>query len=212
MSLNSGARGFRRAPSLFRNGLEQLKTRYQGIEARLEAITLPERFKGTIVEKWATYWKNLVIDYKEMVLDTGRGMRDRPVRSTIYVSLLAAAGYCGANNPSETDFYDQYRRAYNQLSLVHPTCQNPVASRHITFLERCHNEGILRRLSLGVVSFLWLDNYDKGLSIYKAVCPYLQPRYLTFHERIVDVGFNGKWWQLERKMVDYDINEENLGS
>uniref|UniRef100_A0A2M4BZP2 Mitochondrial import inner membrane translocase subunit Tim29 n=1 Tax=Anopheles marajoara TaxID=58244 RepID=A0A2M4BZP2_9DIPT len=212
MSLNSGARGFRRAPSLFRNGLELVKTRYQGIEARLEAITLPERFKGTIVEKWATYWRNLVIDYKEMVLDTGRGMRDRPVRSTIYVSLLAAAGYCGANNPSETDFYDQYRRAYNQLSLVHPTCQNPVASQHITFLERCHNEGILRRLSLGVVSFLWLDNYDRGLAIYKAVCPYLQPHYLTFHERIVDVGFNGKWWQLERKMVDYDINEENLGS
>uniref|UniRef100_A0AAG5CYH0 Mitochondrial import inner membrane translocase subunit Tim29 n=1 Tax=Anopheles atroparvus TaxID=41427 RepID=A0AAG5CYH0_ANOAO len=206
----SGARGFRRAPSLIRNGVEQIKARYDSLQTRIDSITLPERFKGTIVEKWATYWKNLVIDYKEMVIDTGRSMRDRPVRSGIYVSLLASATYAGVNNPSEADFYDQYRRAYNELSLVHPACQNPVASQHLTFLERCHNEGIIRRLSLGVVSFIWLDNYDKGLAIYKAMCPYLQPRYLTFHQRIIDVGFNGKFWTLERKMVDYDINEENL--
>uniref|UniRef100_A0A182PH27 Mitochondrial import inner membrane translocase subunit Tim29 n=1 Tax=Anopheles epiroticus TaxID=199890 RepID=A0A182PH27_9DIPT len=210
MSLNSGTRGFRRAPSLFRNTFEQLKSRYDSLQARLDAITFPERYKGTILEKWAMYWKNLVIDYKEMVIDTGRTMRNRPVRSGVYVSLLAGSLYAGAHNPSETDFYDQFRRAYNQLSLVHQTCQNPIASQHLTFLERCHNEGILRRLSLGVVSFLWLDNYDKGLAIYKAVCPYLQPRYLTFHERIIDVGFNGKFWVLERKMIDYDINEENL--
>ncbi|XP_058061679.1 mitochondrial import inner membrane translocase subunit Tim29 [Anopheles bellator] len=210
MSLKSSARGFRKAPSLLRNALEQVKTRYNTVQARLDAITLPERFKGTIVEKWATYWKNLAIDYREMVIDTGRGMRDRPVRSTVYLTLLTAAGYSGANNPSERDFYDQFRRSYNELSLVHPTCQNPVASQHVTFLERCHNEGLLRRLSLGVVSFMWLDNYDKGLATYKAICPYLKPRYLTFHERIVDVGFNGRWRLLERKMLDYDINEENV--
>jgi hypothetical protein len=53
-----------------------------------------------------------------------------------------------------------------------------------------------------------LDNYDGDLAVYKATCSYLKPKYLTFHERIVDVGFVGKWWKLQEYMIDYDINDE----
>ena len=32
--------------------------------------------------------------------------------------------------------------------------------------------------------------------------------YLDFYDRIVDVGWLGKWWILEEKMKDRDINPE----
>ncbi|XP_062565387.1 mitochondrial import inner membrane translocase subunit Tim29 [Armigeres subalbatus] len=203
-------RSVRYASSFFRNNVDAIKQKRTDLKTRLDAIQFPEKYKGTIWEKWATYWKNLVRDYKEMAIDTGKTMRERPVRSGIYLTLLGGTYYCCATNPDEADFVDRFRQCTNELQLVHPSCQNPTAAQHIQFLQRCYNEGIIRRISLGVVSFIWLDNFDRGVAIYKAICPYLQPRYMTFHERIVDVGFNNEWWMMQKKMVDYDINEENL--
>ncbi|XP_055546579.1 mitochondrial import inner membrane translocase subunit Tim29 [Wyeomyia smithii] len=203
-------RNTRLLSSLVRNNLEAWKQKQADIQSRINSITFPEKYKGTIWEKWAMYWKNLLMDYKEVILDTGRTMQQRPVRSAVYVTLLGSTYYCCVNNPSETDFAERFRQCRNELALVHPTCQNPETTSHILFLQQAYNEGIVRRISLGVVSFIWLDNFDRGVAIYKAICPYLKPRYITFHERIIDIGFNNEWWLLKRKMVDYDINEENL--
>ncbi|XP_058839185.1 mitochondrial import inner membrane translocase subunit Tim29-like [Topomyia yanbarensis] len=203
-------RKIRFASSFARNNLESLKEKRAALQNRLDALEFPEKYKGTIWEKWAKYWKNLFIDYKEVVIDTGRTMHQRPVRSGIYLTLLGSGYYCCANNPDESDFLQRFRNCENELSLVHTICQNPETVAHILFLQRAFNEGIIRRISLGVVSFIWLDNFDRGVAIYKAICPYLQPRYLTFWERIIDVGFNNEWWMLKKKMVDYDVNEENI--
>lgn len=32
--------------------------------------------------------------------------------------------------------------------------------------------------------------------------------YLDYYDRIVDVGWLGKWWILEKKMEDMDVNPE----
>ncbi|XP_053696006.1 mitochondrial import inner membrane translocase subunit Tim29 [Sabethes cyaneus] len=210
MMSNMNFRNIRLISSVVRSNLEVLKQKQADVQSKINSITFPEKYKGTILEKWATYWKNLLIDYKEVILDTGRTMRQRPVRSAVYVTLLGSSYYCCATNPTETDFAESFRKCNNELALVHPQCQNPETTAHILFLQQAHNEGIIRRISLGVISFIWLDNYDRGVAIYKAICPYLKPRYMTFHERIVDVGFNNRWWLLKRKMIDYDINEENL--
>lgn len=85
--------------------------------------------------------------------------------------------------------------------------RNPVTENYVTWVEQCFNEGIVRRLNLGIVSFMWLDNFDRATAVYKATCPYLKPRFVTFYQRIIDIGFMDRWWFLEEKMNDYDINE-----
>lgn len=70
------------------------------------------------------------------------------------------------------------------------------------------NIAFLFRLSLGFCSLLWLDNYSKVCGVYKSQCEYLKPRYLTMHERIVDVGFLGKWLVIGKKMEEFDINPQ----
>lgn len=37
------------------------------ILSKLPRMQLPEKFKGTIVEKWANYWTGLARDYKGML-------------------------------------------------------------------------------------------------------------------------------------------------
>lgn len=85
--------------------------------------------------------------------------------------------------------------------------RNPMSVQYVQWLGQCYNEGIVRRMNLGIVSLIWLDDYDEMCSLYKAVCPYLKTRYLTFYQRVVDIGFLDKWWILENKMEDYDVNE-----
>lgn len=88
--------------------------------------------------------------------------------------------------------------------------RNPVAVKHIKFLEKCYNENVVRYMNLGILSFIWVDDYDNTCANYRATCSYLRPRYMTFYQRIIDVGFLNRWWISEEKMRDYDVNEEEF--
>lgn len=39
------------------------------VTSKLPRIQLPEKLKGTIVERWANYWKGLASDYKGKILN-----------------------------------------------------------------------------------------------------------------------------------------------
>ena len=93
---------------------------------------------------------------------------------------------------------------------VGESIRNPTAVEHIKYMDECYNMNTVRRMNLGIFSLIWIDNYDSTCAHYKATCKYLKPRYLTFHERIVDVGILDTWWNWESKMKDYDINEEEF--
>jgi hypothetical protein len=192
------------------SGANTLRSNINKAQDKLNSIELPEKYKGTIIEKWTKYWKQLVTDYKEMFLDTGREMKNKPFKTSVYATLLGGSYYCCKNNPDEQTYFEEIRKYNNDMMLVSEATQNPTSTEYLKFIERCNNQGILRRLTLGVVSFIWLDNYDKNLALYKSTCTYLKPEYLTFHERIIDVGFLNKFWKLTEKMVDYDINEANI--
>lgn len=187
-----------------------LKTKLNAIQSRLNNFEVPERFKGTVVEKWMSYWKGVVNDYRDVFLDVGKQMKEKPIRASIYSALGASAIYSFKHNPSECDFTEQLREYNNKMVLVDPVCHNSTSSQYLIFLERCCNEGIIRRLNIGLCSVMWLDNYDRAINLYKATCSYTQPELLTWHKRIIDIGFLDKWWQVKRKMIDYDINDDNF--
>lgn len=167
---------------------------------------LPERFKGTIVEKWAKYWEGLIHDYSEVFRDTVQQSRERPYRTAFYFTLTSGLVYAGKNNPTEMDHRDQVLDYQNLIGLVGKPIRNPKAEVYLKTLEDSYNFGLIRRFSFGFFSIIWLDNFDKAVGLYKAQCEYLKPKYLTFYERIIDVGFLNKFWILERRMLDYDTN------
>lgn len=171
-----------------------------------QRFKFPERLKGGIMEKWANYWKQLYFDYKEVALDVGREAKQKPLKTTFYGLLSGSTYLCVKNNPDETSFISQLRLYNSEMILVHESCHKKESAQHLKFLQQCLNAGLIRRLSLGVISFIWIDNYDETLALYKATCPYLKPKYLQFHDRIIDIGFWNKWWKLDEVMKDYDVN------
>lgn len=187
-----------------------VKTKLNTVQNRFTNFEIPERFKGTLVEKWMLYWKGLFNDYRDVFLNVGKQIKEKPIRASIYGALGGSAVYSFKHNPSETDFIEQLRSHNAKMVLMDPVCHNPTSSQYLIFLERCYNEGIVRRLSVGVFSMLWLENYDRALNLYKATCSFTKPDLLTWHNRVIDIGFLDKWWKIDEKMIDYDINEENF--
>jgi hypothetical protein len=119
---------------------------------------------------------------------------------------LGFMAYCAHSNPDEQSFRDKFLFHTNEMALVGESIRNPLAVDHIRFVETCYNKGEIRKLSLGIISFIWISDYDKSSGLYQAHCDYLQPKFATFHERIVDIGFLGQWWILQRTMKDFDVN------
>ncbi|CAK9818412.1 Mitochondrial import inner membrane translocase subunit Tim29 [Anthophora plagiata] len=170
----------------------------------------PQKLKETFPERWRVYWKNVHADYKDVVLNSAKSCKEHPIRTSIYVSLLASCVYLHKCNPDESSFKENLLQNTMKIMQVGEAIRNPISEYHVKWLEQCYNEGIVRWMNLGVISLIWLDDYNKGCSLYKAICPYLKIQYSTFYQRVVDFGFLGKWWILENKMIDYDINEKEF--
>lgn len=203
------------ATKLFRFSIQSIKSfktnsLKEKTKLRIEDFEVPERYKGKIVEKWLLYWKGLCIDYRDVLYDVLKSMKEKPIRASTYSTIGIGSIYCAKNNPNENDFRDTVLHHVNDMVLVNETCHNPQSAQYLMFLEKCTNAGIIRRMNLGICSLLWLDNYDEACKLYKATCTYTKLDYLSLKDRIIDVGFVGKWWKLNENMIDYDINENSL--
>ena len=171
-----------------------------------DKLVLPEKYKGTAIEKWTKYWKQVVKDYIDVTKDIVKSAQDRPRRAMVLYGSGGFALYCITVNPTYQDYLAQLRNYQCEMTFVAEPVRSPTAVKYLQFLESNHNEGRLRRMSLGVFSIMWIADYNKDLNLYKAICKYLGPEILTFHTRIVDFGILEKWWIMDRKMVDYDVN------
>ncbi|XP_008055776.1 mitochondrial import inner membrane translocase subunit Tim29 [Carlito syrichta] len=62
----------------------------------------------------------------------------------------------------------------------------------------------------GLCSLVYEAPCDAQASLYQARCRYLQPRWVDFPGRVLDVGFAGRWWVLRARMHDCDINDDEF--
>ncbi|XP_045775389.1 mitochondrial import inner membrane translocase subunit Tim29 [Maniola jurtina] len=169
-------------------------------------VKLPDKVKGTILEKWANYWKNLVIDYRQMFQDLRTDMQEDPRKALKWTMGIVTVFTLAQNNPNELDFKDHMKRITNEVILVSEECRNPVSLQHLQYLQQCYNEGVVHYMSLGIVSFMYTSSLNDSCDLYKAHCSYLKPSYLSIFSRIVDVGFLGQWWNIYIKTTNYDVN------
>ncbi|XP_028175423.1 mitochondrial import inner membrane translocase subunit Tim29 [Ostrinia furnacalis] len=174
--------------------------------ANVGRIKFPEKFKGTIIEKWADYWKNLFIDYRQMLQDLRTDIQDEPIKALKWTAGIATVVLLARNNPNEMDFKDYLKRITNEVVLVSEECQNPTSVGHLRFLDTCYNEGLIHYRNLGVASIMYTSELNNECDLYKGQCSYLQPTYFSFPSRIVDVGIMGRWWNIYIKTNNYDVN------
>ncbi|KAK5855701.1 hypothetical protein PBY51_007356 [Eleginops maclovinus] len=164
-----------------------------------------ERLKKS---KAAVWCRGLLTDYKEACREVVVGSRERPIKASIYFSLLGGTWACFYTRPDKQAFEATLLDCSGQLGLLSPWIRNGTSDGHIQSLVKLRNEGRLRVVSLGLLSLVYQADYDPDATLYEAECSNLSVPWRELHERVLDVGFVGRWWVLASKMKDYDVNEE----
>ncbi|KAJ8345829.1 hypothetical protein SKAU_G00300220 [Synaphobranchus kaupii] len=166
-----------------------------------------ERLRNSRVAGWC---RGLLGDYKEACREVVVGSWERPFKASVYLSLLGGAWACYLTNPDDTSFETSLLESANQLGLLSPWVRSGTSDGHVQGLVRLRNAGRLRHASLGVASLTYRADYDPTASLYEARCSFLSVPWAELHDRVLDVGFAGRWWVLDAKMKDYDVNEEEF--
>uniref|UniRef100_A0A8C8RWT1 Translocase of inner mitochondrial membrane 29 n=1 Tax=Pelusios castaneus TaxID=367368 RepID=A0A8C8RWT1_9SAUR len=156
------------------------------------------------------WWKSLLHDYAEACKDVALGVKQRPGKAGMYLSLLAGATICSFKVPCDTSFESSLLEASGSLLLLSPWVRNGGSEGHVQRLLKLRNQGQLRYQSLVFFALMYQAPFDVETDLYQAHCKYLKPRWMEFPGRVLDVGFLGRWWVLRSKMRDSDINEEEF--
>ncbi|XP_014871243.1 mitochondrial import inner membrane translocase subunit Tim29 [Poecilia latipinna] len=164
-----------------------------------------ERLKRSKAGVWCG---SLLSDYKEAFREMVVGAWERPLKSSVYLSLLGGAYVCFHTKPDQSSFEAALLERSNQLSLLSPWIRNGISDGHVQSLVKLRNEGRLRYASLGLLSVVYRADYDPDATLYEARCSNLSVPWRELPQRVLDVGFTGCWWMLDSKMKDYDINND----
>ncbi|XP_029014053.1 mitochondrial import inner membrane translocase subunit Tim29 [Betta splendens] len=166
-----------------------------------------EALKGSKAGVWC---RSLLSDYKEACREILVGARDRPVKASLYATLLGGALACSHTTPDYSSFEATFLDRSAQLGLLSPWNRSSTSDGHMQSLAKLRNEGRLRHISLGLLSLIYYADFDPNVTLYEAQCSNLSVRWRDLPQRVLDVGFAGRWWNLDSKMQDYDINEEEF--
>lgn len=138
------------------------------------------------------------------------GAWERPVKASVYVALLGGAWACFYTKPDRMSFEGALLDCSNQLALLSPWIRNGTADGFVQSVVKLRNEGRLRHASLGLLSLVYSAGYDPDAALYEARCSNLSEPWWDFPRRVLDVGFAGRWWILDSKMQDYDMNPDEF--
>ena len=173
-----------------------------------QPFKMPERLKGGRIERYVTFWQNLARDYKEAGQEIVAGAKAKPLKASIYGTILGLGLYANKHNPDEQSFRTHLINTHLDLTMVPHSNMNPKSTSHQHEITRCMNAGLLRFWNFGIFTLIWRDNYSLQYGHVKANCKYLQTGYLDVFTqgRIVDIGFLDRWWLTEQAMTEYDVN------
>lgn len=167
------------------------------------------RFKlPTRIQQWGQPFRNILLDYYEVSQDIIKSIKTHRVRSAFSLFCFGGVVYSFKQVPDEFSYYGELLDWSNELSLVNEMEQNRVSKSHIDGVLDLYSNQRLRYVNLGLVAIVMeIPSYPECKN-YHNTCSHLQPRWWTFYKRIIDVGIYGRWIVIQRKMVDYDINDE----
>lgn len=173
----------------------------------MSKITSFFKTKGSSFKNWVVDKSRPIFnDYKEAASDCVTEGKNRPIKTIIYCLLAGGGVYAYKTAPSEQHFQGSLNEASNDLITISESLVNKQADSHVQNLYKLQAQDMLRYQWLGLFSVVYDSDYSAHNRNFISQCKYSNPRWNEKHKRIVDVGFCDKWWVLDYKMTDYDLN------
>ncbi|XP_069126354.1 mitochondrial import inner membrane translocase subunit Tim29-like [Argopecten irradians] len=170
--------------------------------------SLPEKWKGGKIEKIANYFQTILRDYHMVYTDTVQYMREHRLKSSLWLSLLGTTGALIATNPSppKDNYESQLVEYHNDIGVVGDAIKNPDSLNYLRQMFGAHKDCKLKFNNLYLVSLVRLDVASTEVDLFASKCKHNKPHWKEFHKSIKDVCAFGHWINLEKAMIDYDVN------
>ena len=170
---------------------------------------LRRRNAVTRVSKWGHPLKAILLDYIEVTKDLLIEARQRPLKTVVYLFTGSLVVTTWRKRPNYASYLKEVMEYSNEMGMCNESLINPQAKRYIDNVIMLNADGRLRYVNLGLCGIVIRRSYSPYCANYAETCEYLQPRIWKTFERIVDIGVWGRWVQLEKRMVDFDVNERS---
>lgn len=154
--------------------------------------------------------KNLLNDYVIVGKDVVVYAKVKPVRFTSLVLASIGCVLLWRRNPDLEDFIAEVVEYSNEISQCSRETKNFQAQEYLERFLLKDSQKSLQYINLGVCSVIVERLNYKDCYNYSEVCPHLQSRWSTLSRRFVDFGLWNKWWLLQKNMIDFDVNEDDL--
>jgi len=138
------------------------------------------------------------------------GSWERPLKASVYAALLAGSWACCSTRPDRASFEAALLQHCNRLGLLSAWTRSGAADGHVQSLVKLGNEGRLRHASAGLFSLVYRSDHAPDTALYEARCSDLAAPWRQLPARLLDVGFAGRWWVLDSRMKNYDVNQEEF--
>ncbi|XP_029945630.1 mitochondrial import inner membrane translocase subunit Tim29 [Salarias fasciatus] len=166
-----------------------------------------DRLKNTKAGVWC---RSLLSDYRDACRDVVQDAWARPLRASLMASLVGGGWLCVQLKPDYPSFEARLLEHSTRLGLLSPWTRSAASDGHVQSVAKLRNEGRLRYAGLGLLSVVYRADYDGAAALYEARCSSLAAPWRELPARLLDVGFAGRWWVLDSKMKDYDVNEDEF--
>ena len=176
---------------------------------RVNNMLLPQ-FENLKQRKLGKKAYTVFVDYKTVFKEFYRHSKEKPLRSLSTLATLLGLYYVYDKNPDAESYHDAVLGCANELLQLSHLIRNPSSDKYVQQILEFQNQRRLRVQSLGLLSVVWVSEFGPHCDLYEKHCPYVQPRWFTLPQRIIDVGFHGRWFFLDKAMKDYDVNEAEL--
>lgn len=174
--------------------------------------------RETLKTKAVTYIKNVVRDYKDVGKESIKYMSNNPFKSLGYGLITTSLIAFYKNTPTLTD-YENARKSYANEIIMCGSTYSKRSEYYLNELKKLENGGFLEYKNFVIISMILVKRFNEEDSVYEKQCDQLNNpnkynifnlvnQFLKFSSRIIDFGFCNSWYFLNKRLKDFDVNEE----
>lgn len=176
----------------------------------------PEKIK--LRQKMLNYIKTVALDYRDVAKDTWKSMNERPFKALSYTLSMGFVYVLYKTNPNEFTYENRLIECSNDLIMCSKTIRSESSEEYLSTIRKMKNYDLLKYKSYILFSLILHENFNKDCDLFEQQCKQLNKpnkwnifnvpnRFKDFKDSIVDIGLLNNWYYLEKRMLDFDVND-----
>lgn len=162
------------------------------------------------MERWGQPLRVILQDYVEVVKDAYKNAKARPIKTLLYALVGGGVVATWKARPDAVSYTDCLLEHCNDFYQCSQIVRNRQTHTYLDNLIRKLSKDQLEYKNFGFFAILLEREHGPVCKNYHVSCKHMRQRWWKKWANVVDVGFWGRWWALDRAMVDYDVNDEEL--